>query len=172
MKRRLRSALLPVLSVVLATTVGMAVNPPAASANPTLSMFVTLYGWPDNDPPGGAIAYPDIHSTAGGTGTYSNPITFATDADELAPGTIVYVPYLKKYFIMEDECAACEDDWSNGLRHIDLWVGGKGGDVNSVYDCEDSLTRDSASVVVNPLSNKTVDTTPLFKSSTNTCYSA
>jgi 3D (Asp-Asp-Asp) domain-containing protein len=170
MKRRSWSALLAVPALVLATTAGLALNAPAAGASPTLSMFVTLYGWPDNDPPGGAIAYPQIHSTAGGTGTYSNPITFATDSSEFAPGTIVYVPYLKKYFIMEDECAACEDDWSNGKYHIDLWLNGKGGDVDSVYACEDSLTRDSASVVVNPLSNKTVDTTPLFKSSTNTCY--
>src|SRR4051794_23853261 len=38
---------------------------------------VTLFGWPDNDPPGDGIAYPQIHDRAGGTGTYDDPVTFA-----------------------------------------------------------------------------------------------
>jgi hypothetical protein len=33
-------------------------------------------------------------------GTYSDPVTFATGKNELAPGAIVY--YLKKYFVMEE----------------------------------------------------------------------
>ncbi|GDY30080.1 hypothetical protein [Gandjariella thermophila] len=50
-------------------------------------MLVTLYGARDNDPPGSSdISYPQIHSQAGGTGTYDDPITFATDKDELLDG--------------------------------------------------------------------------------------
>lgn len=141
----------------------------AARASTTYSMYCTCYGWLDNSPPGNAIAYPQIHSGAGGTGTYSDPVTFATDQNELAPGTIVYVGYLKKYFIMEDDCAQCDTDWGNGTRHIDLWVGGNGNSGQALYDCEDSLTE-QANVIVNPPSNETVDTTPLFNSSTEQCY--
>ena len=136
----------------------------------TYTMYVTLYGALDNDPPGSAdIAYPQIHSQAGGTGTYSNPVTFATSSSELAPGTRVYYAYLKKYFIMEDSCAACVSDWNNGKkRHIDMWAGNS---TNSgILACEDKLTR-SGSVIVNPASNLTVDTTPIFNTSTHKCYS-
>ena len=166
-----RRALLAVLALVLGSMVALTGHQPAAHASPADSYLVTLYGWPDNSPPGADIAYPQIHQSAGGTGTYDDPITFATDKDELSPGTIVYYPYLKRYFIMEDDCAECDTDWGNGKSHIDLWVGGEGGDSNAVIQCEDSLTQDSGDVIVNPGSGETVDTTPLFDSSSNTCYS-
>lgn len=43
----------------------------------------TFYGAPDNDPPGPATAYDcdGRNYTAGGIGTYANPLTFAS-----APG--------------------------------------------------------------------------------------
>jgi len=142
----------------------------SVQASSTYTMYCTCYGWLDNDPPGGAIAYPQIHSTAGGSGTYSNPITFATDKSELKPGTKVYVSYLKKYFIMEDDCAQCDSDWNKSKkRHIDLWAGGKSNSGNALFNCEDSLTR-NASVIVNPSSSLSVNTTPLFNSSTKQCY--
>jgi hypothetical protein len=78
---------------------------------------------------------------------------------------------------MEDDCTECDEDWTGagpdggpGLYHIDLWVGGQGGNSNSVINCEDDLTQDSASVIFDPPSNEPVDTTPLFNSSTNKCY--
>ena len=154
--------IVPALSASLAFT---------ARASSTYSMYCTCYGWLDNSPPGNAIAYPQIHSGAGGVGTYSNPVTFATDQSELAPGTIVYVGYLKKYFIMEDDCAQCDTDWSSsGTRHIDLWVGGNNNSGQALLNCEDALTE-QANVVVSPANNLTVDTTPLFNSSTMQCYS-
>lgn len=172
MRRRTALCLFAALALVIGTGLsligGSAAN--TAHAAPADNYYVTLYGWPDNSPPGGDIAYPQIHQSAGGTGTYDDPITFATDQDELAPGTIVYYPYLHRYFIMEDDCVECDQDWSNGKAHIDLWVGGEGGDSNAVINCEDSLTQDSAEVDVNPGSGEQVDTTPLFDSSTNTCY--
>jgi hypothetical protein len=142
----------------------------AAQASTTYSMYCTLYGWLDNSPPGNAIAYPQIHSGAGGTGTYSDPVTFATDQAELAPGTRVYVAYMKKYFIMEDDCAQCDTDWQNsGMRHIDLWAGGDSNSGQSLLDCEDSLTE-QANVIVNPPTGETVDTTPIYNTSTGQCY--
>ena len=66
--------------------------PTAASADPTnVKAFMTLYGWADNSPPGPVIAHPCLHSTAGGIGTFSNPVTFATDVSELGWCQVIYV---------------------------------------------------------------------------------
>ena len=136
----------------------------AYGAPKTLHGLITCYGWPDNSPPGNGIAFPILHSGAGGQGTAANPITFATDQSEHKPGTRVYVTALQKYFIMEDECVACDNDWNNGhKRHIDLWVNSNShSNVSKLLACEDKLTQDSGSFIVNPASNLTVNTTPLF----------
>ncbi|MBV9384452.1 MAG: ricin-type beta-trefoil lectin domain protein [Streptosporangiaceae bacterium] len=164
------------------TAAGLAVPSGTAKAG-TINFLVTLYGWPDNSPPGNAIAYPAdqgypaIHNVASGVGTYSDPITYATDKNELPVGTIVYYPYLHRYFIMEDDCVECDQDWTGngpdggpGLYHIDLWINGQNGNSTDVINCEDALTQNSAPVIIDPPSNEPVDTTPLFDSSTNTCY--
>lgn len=129
---------------------------------PTRLMEVTFYGWPDNTPPGNTIAYPDIHQTAGGTGTYTDPITFATDAREIAPGTRIYVPYLQKYFIMEDDCTASDIEWSSsGSWHIDIWIGGQG--YATVEPEATSLTRaEKQSVLISPPANESVNLRPLL----------
>jgi hypothetical protein len=175
-KRRLVALVGGLLGIALAS-LGLFASAPAAQASTTRNFLVTLYGWPDNSPPGAAIAYPKsdgnptLHNSAGGTGTFSNPITYATDKSELKVGTKVYYPYLHRYFIMEDDCVECDHDWSSSHKyHIDLWIGGKGGNSGKVINCEDNLTQDSKSVIVNPPSNEPVDTTPLFNSSTNKCY--
>src|SRR5690348_16005175 len=144
----------------------------AASASTTIKMYVTSYGWNDNSPPSANIAYPKsdgnptLHNKAvEGKGTYSDPITFATDKSELAVGSRVYVPFLEKYFIMEDDCVECDGDWSNSHKyHIDLWMGpDASSNTTALNNCEDSITRNSTSVITNPATNLTVDTTPLFK---------
>jgi hypothetical protein len=159
-------------AVLLAVLAGLVLPPSAAHAATTYNMYVTLYGWPDNSPPGNAIAYPKIHSGAGGSGTYSDPVTFATDKSELAAGTKVYYPYLKKYFIMEDDCAECDGEWNDSrYRHIDLWAGGSNSTASQVLACEDKLTQDGqVPVIVNPPSNETVSSTPIFSTSTKKCY--
>jgi hypothetical protein len=169
------------LFLALATALTGAGTASAATTQPT---FLTFYGWWDNTPPGGDISYPQIHDTAGGKGTYADPITFATSSDELKPGTKVWVPRVKKYFIMEDGCDECSDDWNSqgpnggpGLRHIDLWLGGKGGSAFDAIDCEDALTHYNADntpvmepVVVDPPSNEPYDATPIFNTSTGACW--
>ena len=116
-KRRLFTLGIGLLAAAL-TVAGLVVPSGTAKASTTTNFLVTLYGWPDNSPPGNAIAYPadggypTIHNAAGGTGTYSNPVTFATDQAELPIGSIVYYPYLHRYFIMEDDCTACDQDWT------------------------------------------------------------
>ncbi|VVJ19403.1 Uncharacterised protein [Amycolatopsis camponoti] len=169
------------LFLALASALAGATTANAATTQPT---FLTFYGWWDNTPPGGDIAYPKIHDTAGGKGSYADPITFATSSDELKPGTKVWVPRVKKYFIMEDGCDECSDDWNSkgpnggpGLRHIDLWLGGKGGSAFDAIDCEDALTHYNADntpvmepVVVDPPSNEDYDATPIFNTSTGECW--
>jgi len=135
---------------------------PAGGPGQTQKFNVTLYGGKDNDPPGSSeIAYPKVHRKAGGTGTFADPITFATSKDELPIGTVVYYPYLKRYFVMEDQCVECEADWKKRVPHIDLWAGASTD--SGIISCENSLTRDGQQpVVVNPPSNLPVVTTPLY----------
>ena len=165
----------------------------AAAVEPestTARFYVTLYGFVDNSPPSADISNPVIHSKAGGTGTFDDPVTFATDVREEKPGTIVYYPFLKKYFIMEDTCDECTKDWAtsagngdnpvpprNGHRwRIDLWAGGdsrslKQPDKDDLLNCEDSLTQDNGGdVILNPASNLPVDTTPIYNASTRKCF--
>jgi hypothetical protein len=154
-----------------------------AQAATTQQAFLTFYGWWDNTPPGNGISHPVIHSGAGGKGTFSDPITLASATAEIGVGKKIWVPRVRKYFIMEDDCEECRADWSGhgpdggpGLRHYDLWLGGKGGDPFAAINCEDALTtyNDSGpileSVIANPPSNEPVDPTPIFNTSTGACY--
>ena len=148
-----------------------------AEAGTVMSVYVTFYGWADNSPPGGAIAYPKsdgyptVHETAGGTGTYADPITFASDKAEFPVGTILYVPFIEKYVIMEDDCVECDSDWTSSHKwHIDLWMNSDASETaSSLASCEDRWTRDSTAVESDPPSDRTVTTTPLFTPATNTC---
>ena len=138
---------------------------------------MTFYGWPDNSPPGGAIAYPKnggfptVHNTAGGTGTYDDPITFATDKAELPVGTLLFAPVLEKYLIMEDDCAECDTDWSSSQKwHIDVWMNSNGtDDSNAVLGCEDQWTQSTTVVEVNPPPGRPATAPPLFDTTTNVC---
>ena len=147
------------------------------AAGTTIPMQVTFYGWADNSPPGNAIAYPanadpaTVHDAAGGTGTYADPITFATAPAEFSPGTRLYVPFIEKYVVMEDSCGQCTTDWTGSRRyHIDLWMNSNGTESTSALTaCEGSWTRGQTNVEVNPPPTRTVTTAPLFDPATNAC---
>jgi hypothetical protein len=126
----------------------------------TVKATITFYGWPDNAPPGNAIAHPVIHHGAGGSGTYCDPTTFATERANNARipyGTKIYVPFLKQYFVREDLCTGSGPSAGSGSNScyklwFDLWIGG---DANSVakyvFRCERKLTPNSkVNVVLNP----------------------
>ena len=136
--------------------------------------YVTFYGYTDNNPPGRAITHSCIHPAgAGGTGTYQDPVTYAQGDDNGPWCQILYVPFLKKYFIHED--SECGDDCTSASKHhIDLWMGGDKNSVrnpekDALLNCEDQWTQDSTSVILSPPSNEPVDTTPMFTPPT-TCH--
>ncbi|KAF7593015.1 hypothetical protein BBP40_012102 [Aspergillus hancockii] len=131
----------------------------------------TFYGFPDNDPPGAAIAYDcGRGQTAGGVGTFNDPVTFASTLGEFEMCEMIYDPYLRKYLRMEDHCATCNRDWGMGTWHIDVWTGSTtiNGE-NDQIECESKLTPTPQlkPIVRRPGSDLPVNTTPLFITTNN-----
>ena len=163
----------------IATALPVDAAPPPVDAAPTvtasgsgatyITSYVTMYGWPDNSPPGPAISNPKVHKVAGGTGTYADPITFATDIREFAAGTILYVPFIEKYVSMEDTCTACTADWGAGKHHIDIWMNSNAASTGKLTSCQDAWTRDSIAIELHPPSTRPVTTAPLFDTATALC---
>lgn len=123
------------------------------------NVITTFYGWPDNSPPGAGTAYDCGRGyTAGGSGTYDDPLTFATAPGEFNQCEVIYSSYLKKYLVFQDTCDQCTTDWSSGQYHTDIWTGSStsGGGQNQI-DCEDNLTPNNQQVVRSPASNLPVD---------------
>jgi 3D (Asp-Asp-Asp) domain-containing protein len=139
-------------------------TPTRAPAGRMWSVVVTFYGAADNDPPGSTeIAHPNgRHQEAGGSGTYADPLSLAADPRAIPVGTRVYYPPLRKYFVMEDDCAQCITDWrSSRTPHIDLWTGNYQG--AALIACENALTPDAlVAVELNPPPSRPVDPTPLY----------
>jgi hypothetical protein len=169
------------------------VEQPLSSANgcyvttiaPTnITATITFYGWPDNDPPGKAIAHPVIHKQAGGDGTYCNPTTFATERSNntrIPYGTKLYVPFLKQYFVREDDCAASGPPVGHGNNGcyklwFDLWIGGNAkSKTKAVVNCEDMMTPNGkVTVIVDPDASEPVaNAGPIYKNApppNGTCY--
>ncbi len=86
----------------------------------------------------------------------------ASDPRELPVGRVVYSSTLRKYFVMEDECGPCIEEWGASMRpHVALWI--PGGTDRSVTRCEDALTPDRpVPIEINPPAGRPVDTRPLF----------
>ncbi|KAI1398428.1 hypothetical protein F4819DRAFT_502370 [Hypoxylon fuscum] len=141
-----------------------------AACSITSNVKVTFYGSPDNDPPGSILVAHNCggrNYNAGGTGTYGDPVTFASSTAEYSVCEVIYLPYLKKYLRMEDDCAACIDDWNSGTKHIDIFTGDASDGGQAQVECENALTPDAnQGVIRSPATNLAVDTTPLWKSGT------
>ena len=120
----------------------------------TVSSYVTFYGFDDNDDGNPSntgttvISHPSVHDEATeDLGTYNRPGTLAAAKGFLPPGTIVYVPALKRYYVMEDTCRQCADNWKNDNIHVDLFVSGTGA---ALQACEYRLTMESTKIIIDP----------------------
>lgn len=130
-----------------------------------MMVFLTGYSYWDNTPAGSAIiGRPVIHETAGGIGTYQDPITlavgwriyFTRQFEDIEPGTRFYIPRLRKYAIVEDLCGdgpkpqngPCHTGWK-GHTWLDIYVDGRTMDPETANRCMVRLTGIQA-VVINP----------------------
>ena len=147
---------------------------------PSMFVKITFYGFPDNDDGEGHFRtaiiahqlewqgrprYVDDGGLpfAGGTGTFDDPITAAASRGNrfFPPATLIYVPDLRKYFFLEDECASCfEEEW------LDLWLeSDQTSDPDLVEACESALTGDDSrlrEVIIDPAPDLEVDLEPFL----------
>jgi hypothetical protein len=132
--------------------------------------YTTGYGYWDNTPPGSTIiSNPVLHQSAGGTGTWQDPVTIAVghsisdgvDTLDYPAGTRMYIPALEKYFIVEDACGdgdtpqniPCHNISRVGRRGatvwFDVWIGGASGSNSDSRQCQATLTG-IHTVILNP----------------------
>ena len=123
-------------------------------AQVVVSSYVTFYGFDDNDDGNpthvgtDVISHAAFHKTANeDLGTYERPGTLAADPKFLIPGTKVYVPALERYYVMEDGCVECSEDWLQRKPHVDLYVTGNG---TELAECEDRLTMERTKIIIDP----------------------
>ncbi|MGD9530515.1 MAG: hypothetical protein AB7V44_27470, partial [Pseudonocardia sp.] len=94
----------------------------------------------------------------------------ASDPEELPVGTIVYLPRLQKYFVMEDDCEECIAEWKRDHHgHVDLWV--SAATDPGVITCEEALTQDGPETIeINPPADRPVDPRPLHDAASGACW--
>lgn len=159
----------------VAATVAPAVPTPPSAVVDTRTVKITFYAAYDNDPPGSTtIDHPVMHKTAGGVGSYADPLTFASPVGPGAypVGTRIYVPLVRKYFIREDTCAVSwtATDGCGAVSHVDLYMGNPSSS-QAVLACEDALTPDGVSPIeVDPPADRPYDPAPLWVQATGTCH--
>lgn len=88
-------------------------------------------------------------------------------------GSIIYVPLVHKYFIMEDQCGDNDPQGClHGAHHVDLWFGPqKASNSTALGNCEDNSTpNNSVKVIINPSSTLSVNTTLMFNNNKCTIH--
>ena len=138
-----------------------------------LHIWLTGYSFQDNTPPSSAIvSAPILHKNAGGTGTYTDPITVAvpghaSDGDMAwKGGTRFYLPTVQRYVIVEDSGASPAPSGQDG--HLDMWVDGQGGSKSASDNCMDKITGTGIPAIMNPPPGKPVIVGPI--TSDGTCH--
>jgi hypothetical protein len=145
-----------------------------------VTAILTWYGFDDNSSPAGgkrgsvAITHPKnagnptLHDQATeGSGTFDDPITFSVrdnDQQTFPIGSVIYVPLVHKYYIMEDTCGDTNlQNCQKGTHHVGLWMGPSKASGNALVNCESKSTpTDAVQVIINPSSSLPVDITPEF----------
>ena len=174
-------------------------------------VYVTWYGFNDNScgvesmHSCNDIAHPGLgpqkhQGATAGAGTYDDPSSAAaSDTGDpghqfasaggvtLTPGTLIYNPEVQQYFIFEDSCLECGDEYACKLSpddtdepdppssckvgenlHIDFWMGpNDAAQPDSLEDCEDNATLGSpyggtGVVIINPPPDLPVKAGPLY----------
>ncbi|WP_346960306.1 hypothetical protein [uncultured Arthrobacter sp.] len=152
------------------------VVPASSSERIVHTAYTTAYTWYDNTPAGSTtISHPVLHKTAGGTGTYKDPITIAVghslatgkDVLDFPAGTRIYLPDVRRYFIVEDSCGDGDDpqggpchqgtnvNGTNSTVWIDMWIGGQSTTADGADNCASKVTS-MRTAVFNPASNYVV----------------
>lgn len=131
----------------------------AAPRERRVRSFLSGYTWWDNTPRGANVSHPVVHRSAGGRGTWADPVTVAVghrivggrDILDWPAGTRMYVPSLRRYLVVEDSCgngsapqnlpchslATAPDGVSTW---VDVWVGGAGTTRARAQDCAARIT--------------------------------
>ncbi|KAL2045940.1 hypothetical protein ABVK25_011917 [Lepraria finkii] len=137
----------------------------------------TFYGYPDGNSDTTSFGCSGTSptgqgnngGTAGGSGTYEDPETFATALTNtnFKECEIIYLPYLQKYFRYNDHCQQCITDLANGLTHIDLWIGSDTNGGAAQTTCEDDFGAvEDQTIIRNPPTNLPVNSGALWDGST------
>ncbi|CAF9914649.1 MAG: hypothetical protein ALECFALPRED_009661 [Alectoria fallacina] len=146
-----------------------------STCSTTSDVEFTFYGFPDGNSDttsfgcSGSTKVTD--GTAGGSGSYANPETFATALNNptFVPCEVVYIPLLRKYFQYMDHCEECMDLYPGTIR-IDLWVGSdvNGGPIQTT--CEDDFgLKTGQTIVRDPPSSLPVNAGQLWDNDSGIC---
>jgi hypothetical protein len=123
-------------------------------------VYITAYTWFDNTPPGSPIiSHPVLHKTAGGSGSYEDPVTIAVghsfetgeDVLDYPEGTRIYLPDVRRYFIVEDTCGdgdvpeegPCHtgaEEFGDASMWLDMWIGGEDESADFARRCTREVT--------------------------------
>ncbi len=128
---------------------------PVVIPNIEQNFVVYLTGY-SSTPDTAQVSHPVVHRNAGGTGTFSDPITLAVgrnsqggqDILDFPAGTRFYIRNLRKYAIVEDTCTAptCHSGYQ-GAPWLDIYIGAK----DTSQQCANSL-RDFQTIIMTPRS--------------------
>lgn len=158
--RKLAILLTALLCMIAATSCDGAPRQGPTDENVVRDAYITAYTWFDNTPAGSPeISHPVLHKKAGGTGTYEDPVTIAVghslatgeDVLDFPAGTRIYLPDVRRYFIVEDTCGdgptpenrPCHsgaDKHHDASVWIDMWIGGEQESTSFARRCARQVT--------------------------------
>ncbi|PSN63119.1 hypothetical protein BS50DRAFT_456360, partial [Corynespora cassiicola Philippines] len=119
---------------------------------PVLNVFHDFYGIPDNGPWGSLTSYDCGRKyIAGGSGTFDDPLTFASPTGAYKACEVVYDPYLQKYLRNEAICFNCSGK-------IKVWTGSATVDGGrDQIACENLLAARNQVLIRKPANNLKVE---------------
>jgi hypothetical protein len=168
-----------------AASEGAAATTPIVVVTPSpvereIRAYLGGYSFADNTPENSAaIDHPVVHTTAGGSGTYDDPITVGVGhvgaGDDTVldwpAGTRFYVPNLRRYLVVEDTCGdgdrpedgPCHTGYpADATTWLNVWVGGEGEAAQAPRPCMTAI-QGVWTVFVNPSPDYAVEPGPIYE---------